>query len=171
MISSTTYSKSNRPLPDDGDIAALQSLVINNLAALSNHVQQLAVLFGPVGAPYSPISVAITRKSSGLFLVWWSATISQAGDAGSIADGDAVVFTTLRGVTPISPTTVVGASTANGGGSENTVTATGSQVVLDNPGISLGGSVGYSIEVVSANAHSSGVLANAGVINVLELPG
>src|SRR5580692_3130202 len=84
------------PAPDLGDTELPRTIAQNLLAALSNHNTSGATVSAAAVAPYTPINAAaITRKSSGIFLVFATCTISING--GTMADADAVVYSGMRG--------------------------------------------------------------------------
>src|SRR5215469_8804394 len=113
------------PLPDPGEVAPAFNLAQSVFAALSNHVQGGATISGAAAVPYTPItSPLITRKVSGVFLIFASVTISI--NAGSLADGDVCTFNLTRvtpGAVALTPVWRTAATTSTGGGAGQTVVA------------------------------------------------
>jgi hypothetical protein len=168
------FPKSSKgwPLPDIGDVQLAFSLAQTVFAALSNHVTATATVQGAAAAGYSNglVAPAITRKSSGVYVVFGILSIGVNG--GSLADADAVTYQVLRGVTAVGPLSLTAASTATGGAAGDTVTATCPFAIIDSSGAAQGATTTYSLKIVATNGHTSGVVAvTDGQISVLELPG
>jgi hypothetical protein len=164
-------------LPDEGEVELARIIGANNFAALSNHVTGGATVTAHVVAPYTPItSPLITRKSSGIFLVWATVTISING--GTMAAADAVTYQGLRvtpGAVALNPIkTTAAISGATGAASGYTVVADLNIFYIDTPGIAAGATASYGIDLtgVDTTTHTSGVIATTdGTIVVIELPG
>lgn len=165
------------PAPDMGEALYPLSIAQNLLAALSNHVQGGATVSAAAVAPYTPItSPVITRKSSGIFLVWATVTISIHG--GTMAADDAVVYQGIRvtpgavALNPIKTTAAVSGTTGAAAG--YTIISDLNLFFIDTPGIAVGATASYGIDLTSVDgtAHTSGVIAATdGNIVVIELPG
>ena len=178
MISSTAINKGmNRPMPDMGDVVFATNIAINVLAALSNHVSALSPGVAATAAPYVAVTApAITRKSSGIFLIWSAFTVAVNG--GNMVDADAVGIQLSTGAVAgaglLNPLLTSGASTTTGGPAGGLVAVSFDVPLIHNPGIAPGAPIVYSAQVVNCNGapgHTSGILANEGIIIVLELPG
>jgi len=161
-------------VPDEGEFQLAFNLANSVFAALSNHVQGGATAAAAAVVPYTAItSPLITRKASGVFLVFASVTISV--DGGSLADADNVTFN-LRRVTPgavdLTPVWVTAASTTAGAAGARLIAAQCTGSFIDPSGIVQGATASYGLVITNTNAHTSGVVAAAdGNIFVLELPG
>ena len=171
------FPKSSKglPLPDLGDVQSAFSLAQNTFAALSNHNQSGANISAAANAPYTAVnSAAITRKSSGIFAVWATVTISING--GNMAAADAVTYTGVRfpatHVGPVKTTAAI--SGATGAAVGYTVVADCNLFFIDTPGIAVGASTVYGLLITGVDllVHTSGVIAASdGNIVVVELPG
>jgi hypothetical protein len=162
------------PIPDMGDFQLAFGLAQNTFAALSNHVQGGATISAAAVVPYTPItSPLITRKASGIFLVYAAVTISING--GSLADADVVTFNLTRvtpGAVALPAIWRTGATTSTGGGAGQTVVAYCAGSVFDLSGVAQGATASYGLTITNTNAHTSGVVATTdGNIYVIELPG
>lgn len=170
-------SSSQLITPDEGYIELVRAIAANAAAALGNHVNGGATVSAAAVAPYVGItSPLITRKSSGIFLVFATLTISVNG--GTMADADNVTYRPQR-VTPgavnLSPIKTTGAvSAATGAAAGYTVVADLNAIILDNPGIAVGATASYGLVVTGDDGltRTSGVIAATdGEIIVIELPG
>ena len=171
-----TLPKSGRgqPTADIGDVLLAFNTAQNLIAALSNHNQSGANISAAAVAPYTAInSAAIPRKSSGIFFVWACVTISIHG--GTMADADAVTYGGLRGATPVGPAkTTAAVSATTGAVAGYTVVADCNLFFIDTPGVNMGVSTIYGLQITGVDAltHTSGVIAATdGIICVIELPG
>lgn len=161
-------------IPDMGDVELARIIAANGFAALSNHVTGGATITAHAIAPITPItSPLITRKSSGIFLVWCQVTVGIAG--GSLADADAVAFNPTRvtpGAVALNPVITTAASTSTGGGAGYTVVAYCSFMILDTTTAAVGATSSYGLTVTNMNGHQGGTTAvTDGQIVVIELPG
>ena len=161
-------------VPDIGDVTLAFNLANSVFAALANHVQGGATVSAAAAVPYTPItSPLITRKASGVFLIFASVTISVNG--GSLADADNVTFNLTRvtpGAVALTPVWVTAASTATGAAGARLIAAQLTGGFIDTSGIAQGATASYGLTVTNTNAHTSGVVAvTDGNIFVLELPG
>ena len=162
-------------VPDIGDVMLAFTTGQSVFAALSNRQQGGATVSAAAVVPYTPItSPLITRKASGVFLVFASVTISVDGGA-SLVDGDNVTFNLTRvtpGAVALAPIWVTAASTAAGAAGARLVCAQLTGAFIDPSGIAQGATASYGLTVTNTNTHTSGVVAaQDGNIFVLELPG
>lgn len=160
-------------VPDMGDIALAFGVAQSVMAALSNHVTGGATVSAAAGVPYTAItSPLITRKASGIFLVWAQVTISVHG--GTLVDGDNLTFNPTRvtpGAVALNPIMVAAASTTAGAAAGYLVSGILQCAFIDVSGIAQGATASYGLTLTNANAHTSGVIAATdGNIVVLELP-
>lgn len=161
-------------VPDEGEFQLAFNIANNVFAALSNHVQGGATVSAAAVVPYTPItSPLITRKSSGIFVIYASVTISVNG--GNLVDADNVTFNLTRvtpGAVALTPVWVTAASTAAGAAGARLVAAQLTGAFIDPSGIAPGATASYGLTVTNTNTHTSGVVAATdGNIYVFELPG
>lgn len=162
------------PNPNLSDNMLAFSIAQNLIAALSNHVTGGATPAAAAVVPYTMItSPLITRKSSGIFLVWVQVTVSVHG--GNLVDGDNLTYNPTRvtpGAVALNPIMVEAASTTTGAAAGYLVSGILQAAFIDTPAIAMGATASYGLTLTNANGHTSGVIAATdGNIVVLELPG
>lgn len=137
-----------------------------------NRAQDVSAGVANTAAPYVALQAdPIVRLASGTFRIRATATIANLGGAGTLAPGDAVQVSVLRGGVAIGTAPVIVApAVAVAGVGSMTVAALVHVEFEDVSGAALGASTTYALQVTSANGHTSGVDVNGGIILISELP-
>lgn len=162
-VSQPSYIKRIESLVQMALARALQGLIA--FAALGNNVTAAAAATGAAAA-FGYVAIAapsITKKASGKYLVTGTVTIDKNG--GTLADGDPVVLTPRVNTVAIGTELFTGVAVTSGATVQAVVPF--SFIAATAP---AAGPFVFDLQVTSANAHTSAVLANNGDISVVELP-
>lgn len=136
---------------------------------LANNVDAVAAATGAAAAvPYVAIAApAITRKSSGKFLVTGYVTIDK--NAGSLVAGDSVVLTPRVNAVELGSFVAPTAAVASGATVQAIVPFSFIASVAGS--VAVGATATVDMQLTEAGGHTSSVLVDNGFISVIELPG